>query len=250
MGEFRWPQGKRAAVSLSFDDARPSQLEVGLPILNAYGVRASFYVTISQMERRLQDWRSALEAGHEIGNHTLSHPCSGNFPWSRANALEDYTLERMEADLLQATAQITRLVGRAPQTFAYPCGQKFVGRGREVQSYVGLIATHFIVGRGFREEAPNDPTFCDLAQAAGVDFDGMTWAQCQGWLEQTRQVGGWLLLAGHDVGESGRQVVRTETLEALCRYCQDPANGFWIDTVAEIGSYIRQAQTEGYHPKR
>ncbi|HZO91095.1 MAG TPA: polysaccharide deacetylase family protein [Chthonomonadaceae bacterium] len=237
-------------MSLSFDDARPSQLEVGLPILNAYGVRASFYVTISQMERRLQDWRSALEAGHEIGNHTLSHPCSGNFPWSRANALEDYTLERMEADLLQATAQITRLVGRAPQTFAYPCGQKFVGRGREVQSYVGLIATHFIVGRGFREEAPNDPTFCDLAQAAGVDFDGMTWAQCQGWLEQTRQVGGWLLLAGHDVGESGRQVVRTETLEALCRYCQDPANGFWIDTVAEIGSYIRQAQTEGYHPKR
>src|SRR5690606_14099967 len=39
-----WPGGKRAAVSLSFDDAAVSQLDYVVPILNRYGVRGTFYV--------------------------------------------------------------------------------------------------------------------------------------------------------------------------------------------------------------
>ncbi len=30
--DFRWPDGKRAAISLTFDDARFSQIDCGLPI--------------------------------------------------------------------------------------------------------------------------------------------------------------------------------------------------------------------------
>src|ERR1017187_3810080 len=30
--KFRWPRGRRGAVSISFDDARPSAVEVGVPI--------------------------------------------------------------------------------------------------------------------------------------------------------------------------------------------------------------------------
>ncbi|HZP85094.1 MAG TPA: polysaccharide deacetylase family protein [Chthonomonadaceae bacterium] len=239
---FAWPEGKRLAVSLTFDDARDSQADIGLPLLNAQGVKASFYVTLQRMEARLDDWRKALADGHEIGNHTVSHPCSGNFLWARKSALEEYTLERMEEELTGASAKIEELTGRKPQTFAYPCGQKFVGRGRQVQSYVGLVAKHFLVGRGFRDEAPNDPTYCDLAQAAGVDLDGLTFAQCQEWLDKALAVGGWLIFAGHEVGAGGIQTVRTETLDALCRYCLDAANGVWIDTVARIGAYVRQAQ--------
>ncbi len=239
---FAWPAGKRAAVSLSFDDARPSQADVGLPILNNHNVKASFYVTIERMENRLETWQRALADSHEIGNHTLAHPCSGNFAWARAHALEEYTLDAMEAELTGASARIAQLVGQPPRTFAYPCGQKFVGRGENVRSYVGLVAKHFLAGRGFREEAVNDPTFCDLAQAAGVDFDCLTFAQAQSWLDRAVQEGGWLILAGHEVGEEGRQTVLTATLDALCRYCQEPENGIWIDTVDRIGAYVRQAQ--------
>ena len=39
---FRWPKGKRAAVSLSFDDARTSQLDVGIPLLDRHKVPATF----------------------------------------------------------------------------------------------------------------------------------------------------------------------------------------------------------------
>src|SRR5690349_20329548 len=91
---FAWPDGKRAAVSLSFDDARPTQVDAGLPILDRYGVKATFYLSPPNVAQRQEAWRNAAAHGHEMGNHTLTHPCTGNFPWSRTNALEDKTLEQ------------------------------------------------------------------------------------------------------------------------------------------------------------
>src|SRR5690606_38192340 len=105
------------------------------------------YVTPSAIERRLDGWKRAVDEGHEIGNHTLTHPCSGNFSFSRNNALESYTLEQMERELLGANEVIERMLGFAPRTFAYPCGQTFVGRGEHHRSYVPLIARHFLAGR-------------------------------------------------------------------------------------------------------
>lgn len=235
---FAWPEGKRAAVSLTFDDARPSQLDRGVPILHAYGIRATFYVIPRNMEPRREDWRRAVAAGHEAGNHTVVHPCSGNFPWSRSEALEDYSLEMMADQLDEASRAIEELVETTPRTFAYPCGQKFVGRGTGTRSYVPLVAERFLVGRGFRDEAPNDPTYCDLAQAAGVDGDGLSFDECRRWVDRTVQEGAWLILAGHDVGEGGRQTVLAGALDEFCRYCQRPDSGIWIDTVAAVAGWI------------
>jgi peptidoglycan/xylan/chitin deacetylase (PgdA/CDA1 family) len=169
---FHWPEGRQAAVSLSFDDARLSQVDLGLGVLDACGVKATFYVSIGNLRQRLDGWRAAAAAGHEIGNHTLTHPCSGNFPFARGKALEDYTLDGMEAELLGANDEIRRLLGVVPRTFAYPCGQTYVGRGPGVQSYVPLVARHFLVGRAAFNETHNDPGFCDLAQAFSLDGDG------------------------------------------------------------------------------
>src|SRR2546422_8938664 len=41
---FPWPGGARAAVSLPFDDARPSQVAVGLPIFDRHGVKVTFFL--------------------------------------------------------------------------------------------------------------------------------------------------------------------------------------------------------------
>src|SRR5438874_1279094 len=97
---FQWPAGKRAAVSLTFDDARASQVLQGLQILDAHDVKATFYVHVPAMSKQLDRWKSAVANGHEIGNHTLRHPCSANFRFARENPLENYTLPRIEDDLL------------------------------------------------------------------------------------------------------------------------------------------------------
>ncbi len=234
----QWPAGKRAAISLTFDDARPSQLDRGLPILDQYGVKATFYVSLSSMEKRLDAWKKAAANGHEIGNHTLAHPCSGNFPFSREKALENYTLNQMQAELRQANEGIERLVGVRPVSFAYPCGQKFVGRGRNLKSYVPLVAEEFLTGRGWMDEWANDPAFCDMAQLMAMELDGKDFEQLKQIFDRTLANGGWLIFCGHDVGDGGRQVTLAATLRSLCEYAKDPANGIWLADVGTVARHI------------
>lgn len=242
---FHWPQGKRVAISLTFDDARSSQIDRGLPILDEYGVKATFYVLINPMKERLDDWKKAAANGHEIGNHSLTHPCSGNFPFSREKALENYTLRQMRTELKQANESIERLLGVTPVSFAYPCGQKFVGRGRNLKSYVPLVAEEFLTGRGWMDEWANDPAFCDMAQLMAMELDGKTFEQVKQIMDRTLTDGGWLVFCGHDIGDGGRQVTLVSTLKALCEYAQDPANGLWLDSVESVANYILKQRTTG-----
>ena len=242
--DFRWPAGKRAAISLTFDDARLSQIDQGLPILDEYGVKATFYVSIRPFEERLDAWKTAVANGHEIGNHTLTHPCSGNFPFIRNRALEDYTLDRMRRELEEASNIIESLVGVRPVSFAYPCGQKFVGRGRNVKSYVPLVAEEFLAGRGWLDEWANDPAFCDMAQLMAMELDGKDFEQVKQLIDRTLANGGWLIFCGHEIGKEGRHTTRSSTLKALCEYVRDPANGLWLDTVEAVARHIFKQRTD------
>ncbi|MGC8782600.1 MAG: polysaccharide deacetylase family protein [Anaerolineae bacterium] len=44
MASSPWPIGHRGAVSLTFDDGRPSQLGRAVPILAEYGLTGTFYL--------------------------------------------------------------------------------------------------------------------------------------------------------------------------------------------------------------
>ena len=237
---IHWPGGKRVAVSLSFDDGRASQVDIGLDVINPTGVKVTFFVNSGSaaFRSKLDGWKRAVASGHEIGSHSVSHPCTGNFPWSLRNALENYTLQRMSQQLDDANVQIEKFLGVHPVTFAYPCGQKFVGRGPEMKSYVPLIGQKFLVGRGYMDEYYNDPVFCDLAQAGGIPFDDMDYIDMVKHISKAAQQGGWVIFAGHDIGQKGFQVTDAIALNALCKYVQDPANGVWVDTVKRIGEYV------------
>jgi len=236
---FTWPEGKKAAVSLTFDDARPSEIDNGLDILDRYGVKVSFYVIPSNMEKRLEGWKKAVAGGHEIGNHTLTHPCSGNYPWSREKALENYTLEKMEQEMDQANAAVERLLGVTPTTFGYPCAQTFVSRGVDVKSYVPLVARKFAVGRSYADQCLNDPAFCDLAQVYCLLFDCLDFEQVKQLFDRAAESGYWLILCGHNVGPTpANQTVLMSTLQAICKYANDPASELWFDRVDVIGKYI------------
>ncbi len=237
---FPWPAGKRAAVSLTFDDARTSQVAGGTALLDQYNVKATFYVVPSAVAQRLDGWKKAVAAGHEIGNHSLNHPCTGNFAWSRPHALEEYTLEKMREELTGANGQIRQLLGVTPRVFAYPCGQTFVGRGLRTQSYVPLVAELFLSGRGWLGEGPNDPAFCDPAQLTGMEMDGKDFEQILPLLEKARETGQWLVLAGHEMGEGGSQTTRLAMLKKLLEYAQNPANQLWIAPVGTVAAYIGQ----------
>jgi len=237
---FPWPEGKRCAVSLTFDDARLSQIDKGIPLLNRYGIKATFYISPKGLLQRLEGWQQAAAAGHEIGNHTMTHPCTGNYAFSRDNALEDYSLEKIAGEINQANELIHNRLGVQVRSFAYPCGQTFVGRGRELKSYIPLVAEKFLCGRGWLGEDSNDPWICDLSQLQGMESDGKSFEELKGLVDKAAQTGKWLILAGHEMDDSGFQTTRLSSLELLCRYVLDPANGIWTAPVGQIADYIKR----------
>jgi hypothetical protein len=164
---FHWPDGVRAAVSLSFDDARSSQIEAGLPLFERYGTPVTFYLTGRDIGDNAAAWRRAAASGHEMGNHTMVHPCTGNFAWARDRALEDYTLDRLRAELVESNRVIEQATGMKPVTFAYTCGQAFVGRGMRAASMVPLVSELFLAGRGWLGETSNDPGFAEAGGGRG-----------------------------------------------------------------------------------
>jgi hypothetical protein len=143
----------------------------------------------------------------------------------------------MRNELTEANKRIQQLLGITPIVFAYPCGQKFTGRGINTKSYVPLIAELFLTGRGFIEEAPNDPGFTDFAQIAGIEMDGKDFEQMLPLLEDARKNGQWVVLAGHEMGDGGAETTCLTMLRKLIAYAEDPLIScplkthfnFWID---------------------
>lgn len=241
---FQWPEGKKMGLSLTFDDARLSQVDKGFPLLDKYGVKATFYLSPGSMKQRLDGWKKAVSSGHEIGNHSLVHPCTGNFAFSKDKALEDYTLDEMNMELDSANKILKDALGVRAVSFAYPCGQKFIGRGTNTKSYIPLISLMFESGRGWLDEGPNDPVFCDMAQLTGMELDGKSFDQVKKLIDSAKSTGQWLVFAGHEMNEGGNQTSLLPTIEAICKYASDPANGIWLDIIHNIASYVKEKRGE------
>lgn len=237
---FQWPDGINAAVSLTFDDARFSQIDTGIAILDSFNTKASFYISIWSAKQRIEGWTKARANGHEIGNHTLHHPCSANFDWSREYVLESMHPDEMQFELEEANRQIMQIGLGQPKTFAYPCGQKYIGQGKYTQSYVPLVAQTFSAGRGWHDEAPNNPQFCDLAQVLGMSFDAKDFDEIKRLVDQAIDQQSWLVLAGHEIGTQGLQTTRVDMLMQLLPYIHDPAKGIWVAPLHTIAEYVSE----------
>ena len=227
-------------MSLTWDDARPSQVDVGVPILNHYGIRGTFYILPRNMVQRVSKWRAAAVLGHEIGNHSLNHPCTGNFTgWQTPETmLENYTLGRMEKELLEANRVLVSALGVRPTSYAYCCGQNFVGRGARLKSYVPLVAKHFEVGQAGFSETYASPERCDLAQVPSIEFDNKTYEELRETLDAAVAQGSWLILMGHEVGDGRtRQTTSAGALRRLCAHLRRHPD-IWVDGVTAVGRHI------------
>src|SRR3954451_2184302 len=88
-------QGKRCAVVLTYDDALDVDLDNAIPVLDSLGLKATFYLSgySGALNKRVDEWRAAAKKGHELANHTLFHPCTGQRP-GREFVTPDYDLDK------------------------------------------------------------------------------------------------------------------------------------------------------------
>ena len=89
------PGEPRCIVSLTYDDALPCHFESVAPLLEEHCIRGTFYVPCGPaLFAHADAWREVAAQGHELGNHTVFHPCRDQ-PWlDEAYNLSHYTARR------------------------------------------------------------------------------------------------------------------------------------------------------------
>jgi hypothetical protein len=238
--ENPWPDDCEGAVSLTFDDAMRSQLELAVPWLAEAGLRGTFYVNPrgERWQERLAPWRDVALAGHEVGNHTVNHVCSRNFAWATDRTLEGLTLDEMDWEIAEGKRRLLQLVPEQPEmTFCNPCYQDYVGAGPTRQSYVPLVARHHPAGRG-RGEVPNHPLFADLHHLGSFSAERMSGAEMVGYAERAATQGRWTVFTFHGIQQGGLSVNETDFKE-LVAHLERHRRRIWTGTVLEVATRLR-----------
>lgn len=220
-----WPNGAQAAVSLTYDDGLLSQVKYAAPALERLGLRATFFLSGSN----LAAFAPLAKSGHELASHTLKHPCN---PALAALGLPDMA---SELDAGDAAVQALGVPGKL--TFAYPCGQMNVAGGA---SYVPLVKERFRAARGVAGV---------VAEPAGVDlFNVPAWfppsssdgSDVIAFIQRAEQSHGWAVIGVHGVSEAGEYLQLSQAAhDKTLTYLAEHASTIWtapfgtvVDTVA------------------
>ncbi|WP_144212974.1 polysaccharide deacetylase family protein [Shewanella donghaensis] len=143
---FTWPGGAQLAVSLSYDDALNSQLDNVIPALKKHNFKASFYIVPNSpvINARMAEWRATVKDGHELGNHSMYHPCRASLPnreWVPAHHdLDSYSVGQLVEELTLANTFLKAIDGKLERTYTVPCGDLLVD-GQEYLSEISHLFT-------------------------------------------------------------------------------------------------------------
>lgn len=152
---LQWPGGAKVAVSLSYDDALNTHLDHAIPALDKHQLKASFYILPNKVvTRRLNEWKTIAKNGHELGNHSLFHPCKASLPnreWVvKHHDLDKYSVEQIAEELAVANRFLNAIDGNKERTFTPPCADRIAG-GKD---YISQVKDQFIAIKG--QEYPSD----------------------------------------------------------------------------------------------
>lgn len=205
--------GFKGAVSYTFDDSNTSQIE-HYAELQALGVPVTFYLWTSRPASSDPIWATAINDGHEIGNHSWDHVSNGT-----------------GEDLDVAQAFIEDKWGVVPSTMAAPNGAPV---------YTKLAKGRFFINRGTKNSIilPNDnsdpftlPCYYSPAGSAGSVFDQQ--------VDSARDSGGWrvILIHGFSGGTDGAfKPIPFKSFADNVKHTQSLGD-MWIGRVDTIGAY-------------
>jgi len=241
---FAWPDGRKAAVSLAYDDALDSQLDHAIPALDKHGMKGSFYLQLSRepVRDRLQEWRAAAANGHELGNHTLFHQCSGSLPgheWVEPQRdLDKIPVAQMKDQVRLANVMLNAIDGKTRRTMTVPCGDVMAMDG----NYVQPLALEFVAIKLGNGAVTSDMLALDLhAVTVEVPVE-VTGAQLIARVEEAAAKGTMANFTFHGIG-GDYLTVSNEAHEELLDYLAAHRDTYWVDTFLNIMEYVKQQQS-------
>lgn len=229
----RW-HGKKAAVVLTYDDGLDVHLDHAIPALDAHGFKGTFYITSSfpGFSNRTRDWAIAAKNGHELGNHTLFHPCDASKPgrdWvNEDNDLSKNSVAQIVRDVEMTNTILNLVDGQKERTFAYTCGDTDVGNG----SFIEAIGPMFVAMRGVRNEV-NSPASLDFSNLNCFMVDEGNADHLINWAEKAANENAMLVVLFHGVGGGHNINVSLEQHNAFLDYLKDHQQDYWVTTLLD-----------------
>jgi len=132
----------RPAVAVTFDDGPSEATFPLLEILGKFNIPATFFQCGVNVRRLPEAARSVVSAGHEIGNHSHTHP-----------ALYFHSAAAIESEFLNAQRTIEDTVGVTPSLMRAPFGVRWFGF-RQMQARLRLTGVMWtVIGRDWKLDA-------------------------------------------------------------------------------------------------
>jgi peptidoglycan/xylan/chitin deacetylase (PgdA/CDA1 family) len=235
---MKWPDGRQAAIVLTYDDALRSHLDVALPQLDAAGFKGTFFLSGTLPQEDVQRWRKAAAAGHELGNHSVFHPCAkGTFEMPEQYTNERYSVKTMLAEIRVMNTLLHAIDGVAEHTFATPCGQTVVGG----EDYISALRTSGLV-KYVRAAGPPTADGRDPFNVPSMFFpDTVTGVELIAFVEATVRQGGLGVLGFHGVG-GDYLTVSADAHQQLVQYLKAHQDAIWVATFREAMDYTQKVR--------
>jgi sialate O-acetylesterase len=239
-----FPNGAVCAVSLSYDDSVPIHHQRVAPLLHAHGLHGTFYLSIHNLEGP-EEWKKVAAQGHELGNHSLFHPCRreppGNYAWLAEDYdLANYSPKRFRDELSVANKFIDLLDGGRPRTYGNNCTHLTIGRGDKLEPMDPILDDLFVAARGAITSQPVDPANPVFTRLGHYNGDGKTFAQLRAEIEAARARGAWIIYMFHGVGKETHNLYIAEVEHRkLVEWLDQERATIWTAPVVEVAQHLK-----------
>lgn len=237
--DFKWPNRAKAAFCLTYDDGLSSHISTVLPMLKRYRFKATFYPTLasSSIKLEMEKWKSLVKDGHELGNHTVYHPCrKSDMKWVKDYLdLDKYTTEQILAEIEVANSFLQALDGKKTRTFAYPCTHMYAGG----LSFKDSVAHYATAARGGSYEPPEplNPLDIDIYNVPAWGPNKNSSKDLIAYIKTILEKGTLGAFIFHGIGEEP-MIVSKEDHETMLKFLDAHRNEIWVTTFQEATDYL------------
>ncbi len=258
----QWADNKKSAFTFDFDGGKASQYNYARPILDKYGIKATFFVITGELTDSVQNWNygywwqfdSLAHEGNEIGSHSVTEP--DLIWWGTGSVSNSWTINY---ELYQSKHTIEeKIPGYKCISLAYP--------------YCEYNDTVMQVASQYYEAARTCGSYMDSANISGMDFyrvQGVdiyfnhprgTLSDDEAFNIYTNNVtslsintGGWANYFAADIlplnqipdsANSDTTIVSTYFLDKLCNWAsaESASGNMWISTFGNVSRYIKERE--------
>jgi peptidoglycan/xylan/chitin deacetylase (PgdA/CDA1 family) len=236
--QINWPDHKKSAIILTYDDALPSQLKVAVPQLKMAQLTATFFLTSDIDSSAIPQWRTLSKKGFELGNHTVFHPCAGTD--DNPVPSDHYTAYQIIREIEVMDRFLYAVDGKTKRTFAYPCAETTVGGRDYVDSLRQYTLVKYARAGGDSSAVITDFRHLDPFRVPSYGLEGgETGAQLIAFVKKVQRSGGLGILMIHGVG-GDYITLSAKAHRELVHYLETQRKDIWITTFQQAMDYVNK----------